>query len=82
MGDDLGGEPVATIERITGNLRHASLIAEIRHISVNFTVPFVCMPIGKLAFFNQKLCTRLGGETLPCRNFVAGCAASSFITSS
>ncbi|WP_145723254.1 hypothetical protein [Mesorhizobium tianshanense] len=33
------GWVVATIERITGNLRHASLIAEIRHLSVNFAVP-------------------------------------------
>ena len=41
MRDDLGGKAVAAVERITGNLRHASLIAQIPHLSVNFTVP-VC----------------------------------------
>ena len=39
MRNDLGGKAVAAVERITGNLRHASLIAQIPHLSVNFTVP-------------------------------------------
>ena len=39
MRDDLGGKTMAAVERITGNLRHASLIAQFPHLSVNFTVP-------------------------------------------
>ena len=34
MRDDLGGKAVVAVERITGNLRHASLIAQIPHLSV------------------------------------------------
>ena len=39
MRDDLGGKTMAVVQRITGNLRNTFTIAEIPHLSVNFTVP-------------------------------------------
>ena len=39
LRNDLSGKAVAAVQRITSNLRHDCPIAEIPHLSVNFTVP-------------------------------------------
>jgi hypothetical protein len=49
MGDDLSRKSVAAVERITGNLRHARLIADIRQLLVNVTVP-CCLGMGATTF--------------------------------